>query len=224
MKYISFLVVLFFIFGNIACSSNEGISNKIEVETKAEKIEAKSLSLDDQVIIQKYKDKINSLDFSDKQLRYKTMRDNLSEISKIKNDDEREKLQLNIYFALEMYKEAYELNSKILKRSFSNARLVSQCDLTYYAKRSKDEYKECHTKLASAFKKELKKTPKTEPEYIYVEWGYLLSMYKSGHKEYKQKLKEMFEAVDNDQIRLQFEGSYVLAVEQVESYKKLSHD
>ena len=49
-------------------------------------------------------------------------------------------------------------------------------------------------------------------------------MYKSGHKEYKQKLKEMFEAVDNDQIRLQFEGSYVLAVEQVESYKKLSHD
>ncbi|MEB3754076.1 hypothetical protein [Acinetobacter sp. MD2(2019)] len=89
-----------------------------------------------------------------------------------------------------MYKEAYDLNTRMLKNSFSKARLVSQCELSFYAKRPKQEYENCHEKLALAFQKELKITPKNDPEYIYGEWGYLLSMYKSGHTEYKTELKK----------------------------------
>ncbi len=64
------------------------------------------------------------------------MKDSLSEISKIKNDSEREKLQMQIYLATAMYKEAYDLNSKMLKTRFSEARLLTQCELSYYAKKT----------------------------------------------------------------------------------------
>ena len=47
------------------------------------------------------------------------MKDSLSEISKIKNDSEREKLQMQIYLAAAMYTEAYDLNSKMLKKGLA---------------------------------------------------------------------------------------------------------
>lgn len=224
MKCISFLVMLFFILGNIACSSNESIFNKVEAEAKVEKPKAKSLSLEDQEIIKKYNDKINSLDLRDRDLVEKVRRDSLSEINKIKDDNARSKLQMEIYLSLAMYKEAYELNGKMLKKSFSPARLMHQCELSYYAKRPQKEYEVCHAELASAFEKELLKKPKTDPEYIYGEWWYLLSMYKSGHKEYEIKLKEMLNSIEDEQLKFQFESSYELAVEQVKSYDKPRDD
>ena len=224
MKYIPFLLMSFFLFCTVACSSNEDISNSVEVEAKAGKSEVKSLSLEDQTIIKKYKEKVYSLDLRDRELVEKVRRDSLSEISKIQDDNERSKLQMEIYLSLGMYKEAYELNGKMLEKSFSEGRLIHQCDLTYYAKRPKQEYEACHARLALAVEKELKIKPKTDPEYIYGKWGYLLSMYKSGHDEYRWQLKEILESIKDDQIRLQFEGSYELAVEQVKSYEKPNDD
>ena len=49
-------------------------------------------------------------------------------------------------------------------------------------------------------------------------------MYKSGHAEYQDKLKKMLDSAKDEQMKLTFENLYVLAIEQVESYKKLSHD
>lgn len=46
------------------------------------------------------------------------------------------KLQMQIYLATAMYKEAYDLNSKMLKTRFSEARLLTQCELSYYAKKA----------------------------------------------------------------------------------------
>ena len=188
------------------------------------RIHIKSLSLEDQTIIKKYKEKVDSLDLRDRELVEKVRRDSLSEISKIQDDNERSKLQMEIYSSLGMYKEAYELNGKMLEKSFSEGRLIHQCDLTYYAQRPKQEYETCHAKVALAFEKELKIKPKTDPEYIYGEWWYLLSMYKSGHAEYQEKLKKMLDSIQDQQTKFNFESSYALAVEQVESYKKLSHD
>lgn len=224
MKYIPFLVMSFFIFGNIACSSNENISNKVEIETKAEKPEVKSLSLEDQAIIKQYNDKINSLDLSDRDLVDKARRGSLPEISKIKDDNERSKHQMEIYLSLEMYDDAYDLINKQLKESFSFSRLFTKCTLSYYAKRSKAEYEKCYADLAVEIQKELKLPHNNEAEYIAAKWGYLLFMYQSGHKEYEIKLKEMLNSIEDEQLKFQLESSYELAVEQVESYEKPSDD
>ncbi len=131
---------------------------------------------------------------------------------------------MNIYMQLGMYKEAYELNGRMLKDSFTIERLILQCDLVYISKRSKAEYEQCYARLAIAFRKELKGMRRSDPEYAYSEWGYLLFMYKSGHDKYKEKLKKMLDSAKDEQMKLTFENLYILAVEQVESYKKLSHD
>ena len=147
------------------------------------------------------------------------MKDSLSEISKIKNDSEREKLQMQIYLATAMYKEAYDLNSKMLKTRFSEARLLTQCELSYYAKKPKNEYEKCYAQVASLLEKTLKVTPKNDSEYLYGEWGYLLAMYKAGHEEYRQKMEDFIHSTQDKTLKYQFESSYELAIEQIASYQ-----
>ena len=212
------LVVFFFIFGSTACSSGEQAVADIKNKTSTSDVKKLNISAEDQFIIDSYKTRINTVDLSDTEVFKKVLKDSLVEINKIKNDYEREKLQLSIYSSLEMYEEAYELNSKMLKDSFGYARLMSQCELSYYAKRPQKEYEACYAELASAFEKELIKTPKTDPEYIYGEWWYLLSMYKSGHEEYEVKLKEMLNSIKDKEVKYQLESSYELAQEQKQSY------
>ena len=203
---------------NIACSSNAQNTS----ETKHD-IKESSISIEDKAIIKKYKDRINSLDFSDRELVNKTKKDSLPEIRKIKikikNEDEREKIEMNIYLSTGMYNEAYTLNTKILKSSPYSANLITQCELIHNLKLSKTEFERCHAKLALAIKKDLEKTSKNDPEYIYGEWGYFLSMYKSGHKEYDSQLKKILDSTKDEQIKFQLESSYELAVEQKNSYE-----
>lgn len=199
---------------NIACSSNAQNTS----DTK-HKIKESSISIEDKAIIKKYKDHINSLDFSDRELVNNTMKDSLPEIRKIKNEYEREKIEMNIYLSTGMYKEAYTLNTKILKSSPYPANLITQCELIHNLKLSKTEFEKCHAKLALALKKDLQKTSKNDPEYIYGEWGYFLSMYKSGYKEYESQLKKILNSTKDEQIKFQLESSYELAVEQKSSYE-----
>ena len=49
-------------------------------------------------------------------------------------------------------------------------------------------------------------------------------MYQAGHKEYEPKLKEMLNTIDDEQLKRQLETGYEVAVEQVKSYEKHSHD
>lgn len=220
MKYFLIFLTVFLIFGNTACSSNEHNTSHTEAKPVQDNEDASNLSINDQIIIQKYKDTINNLNFREREHANKVMKDSLPEISKIKNDYEREKLQMQIYLATAMYEEAYDLNTKMLKDSFSEERLVTQCELSYYAKRPKKEYEKCYAKLASSVEKTLKVTPKNDPEYIYGEWGYLLSMYKSGHEEYQQKIETFVNSISDETMKFQFESSYELAIEQRENYKK----
>ncbi len=194
---------------SVACSS----SGKEALEAKAESKESK-VSIEDQAIIKKYKDHINSLDLSDRSAVDKTMKDSLPEISKIKDEYEREKLQMNIYLSTGMYEEAYALNTKILKAHPFITNLLTQCELIYNLKRPKLEFEKCHEKLALAFQKELDSTSKNSPEYAYSQWGYFLSMYKAGHEDYKLKLEEFLNSTKDDQVKKQLENSYELAKEQ----------
>lgn len=109
MKHYSILAVLFFTFSSTACSSSENTSNNHKVEIKQSKEDASNLSLADQAIIKRYKDTVNSLDFRDREHASQIMEEKLSEINKIQNNYERENLQMQIYLATDMYKEAYDL-------------------------------------------------------------------------------------------------------------------
>lgn len=215
MKQFRIFPIIFFTLLSIGCSSGVSSDNNVLKDSD----NTSMISIEDQNIIKAYKDKINSLDFSDRELVNKTMRDSLPQINKIEDDYEREKIQMNIYFALEMYKEAYDLNEKQIKNNPNPQNLIIKCELIHTLKYSRKEYEACHTELASVFKKELEVTPKNSPEYIYGEWGYLLSMYKSGHNEYQIKLKKMLDSIKDEQIKFQLKGSYALAVEQMKSYK-----
>lgn len=221
MKYSFILFVVFFIFGSTACSSGEQAIADMNNKALTSNVEKLNISAEDQFIIDSYNERINTVDLRDNEIFQKVLKDSLIEVNKIKNDYEREKLQLNIYSALSMYKEAYELNSKMLKKYFSFSRLIHQCSLSYYAERPKAEYEKCYADLALETKKELKNPPENEVEYLALKWGYLLFMYQAGHKEYEAKLKEMLSSIEDEQLKFQLESSYELAVEQVESYKNL---
>lgn len=224
MKYFFIFLVGFFIFGSTACSSSEQGVIDIENKVSANDVKKEIISAEDQLIIDNYKKRINTEDLSDTEVFEKVLKDSLVEVNKIKNNYEREKLQLNIYSALGMHKEAYELNGKMLKDSFSFSRLYTQCILAFSAQRPKSEYEKCYADLAVEMQKELKLPHNNEAEYIAGKWGYLLFMYQAGHKEYEPKLKEMLNTIDDEQLKRQLENGYEVAVEQVKSYEKHSHD
>lgn len=218
MKYFCIFLTAFLIFVNTACSSNEHDTSYNEVKPAKDNEDASNLSVEDQKIIKKYKETINNLNFREREHANKVMKDSLLEVGKIKNDYEREKILMQIYFATAMYKEAYDLINKQLSESFSFARLMTKCTLSFYAERPKAEYEKCYSDLAVEMRKELMKTPQTDPEYIAGEWGYLLFMYQGGHEEYEVKLKEMLNSIKDKQLKYQFESSYELAQEQKQSY------
>ncbi|MEB6565186.1 hypothetical protein MXL26_07395 [Acinetobacter towneri] len=219
MKFFLTFLAVFFIFGNTACSSNDHNTRHTEAKPIRDSDATLNLSIEDQTIIKKYKDTIHNLNFREREHANQVMKDSLPEISKIKNDHEREKLQMQIYLATAMYQEAHDLNGKMLKDVFSEARLLTQCELSYYAKRPQNEYEKCYAELALLLQQTLNDTPKNDPEYLYGEWGYLLAMYKAGHEEYKQKMEEFIHSTQDETMKYQFESSYELAIEQVASYK-----
>ena len=111
-----------------ACSNIYDVNIEKNNVAKEEKQNLK-ISFEDQVIIKKYKDLINSLDFSDRTLVDKTMKDSLSEISKIQNKYEREKIQMNIYLSTGMFQKAYELNNQQFEEEPTAKNLVAKCEL-----------------------------------------------------------------------------------------------
>ena len=192
-----------------ACSSNVHDISDVKAESKESKV-----SFEDQAIIKKYKERINGLDFSDRALVDKTMKESLNEVSKIQDVDEREKIQMNIYLSTGMYQEAYNLNTKIIRDYPYIANFITQCELIDQLKRSKKEFESCHEKLALLIKKELKNTSKSDPEYAYGEWGYLLSMYKAEHHEYKHKMEQFIKSITDEKMKELFQSYYELAIEQ----------
>ena len=205
-------------------SKNSPMNEKQIVVQQSEEPVKVVLSEEDKKLIEEYNRIFDYLINGSEEEYHKKLKAFLPKVQSIKNNKERNNAFMNIYMQLGMYKEAYELNDKILKDSFSIERLILQCDLVYISKRSKAEYEQCYARLAIEFRKELKGMRRSDPEYAYSEWGYLLFMYKSGHAEYQDKLKKMLDSAKDEQMKLTFENLYVLAIEQVESYKKLSHD
>lgn len=207
-------IVCYFLIST-ACSNVYDVNIEKNNVAKEEKENLK-ISFEDEAIIKKYKDLINSLDFSDRILVDKTMKDSLSEISKIQNKYEREKIQMNIYLSTGMYQEAYELNNQQFEEEPTAKNLVTKCELMQLLKHTKTLIRECNKNLAQSFEEELKKVSRDDPLYIYGEWGYLLSMYKAGHKEYKQKMQNFINSTSDETTKFQFKNSYDLAIQQSE--------
>lgn len=206
------LLVSIITFSSVACSQNE-ISVKEKDQQNSKESSSVELSANDKQIFDKYENlnknsrTLVQEDFVIKQKEF------LPEVLKIKDKKTREKLQMQIYLATEMYEEAYDLNEKMLSESFSLARLMTRCELSYYAKKPNQDFKECYSELAIIVQKELETTPKNDPKYLYGEWSYLLFMYKSGHHQYKQKMENFINSTKDETAKYQFQSSYEMAIE-----------
>lgn len=213
MKYFLIFLTVFLIFGSTACSPNKHNASHTEVKPVQDNEDASNLSIDDQTIIKKYKDTINNLNFREREHANKTMKDILPEIRKIKNDYERQKIEMQIYLATSMYQEAYDLNNKRMEEDPSTQRQFMKCELMKSLNLAQALIKSCHAKLAQDIHKELDNSSKDDPLYIYGEWSYLLAMYQAGHDEYKQKMQDFIAATKDETMKTRFKDSFELATQ-----------
>ena len=121
MKYFFIFLTLFFIFGSTACSSEKISLNQNEVKEAQKKESISTLSKEDTAIINDYKNTINKLNLRDKENADKVMKDSLSEIKKITNNQERQKIEMQIYLATGMYEEAYNVKGLFQSGTFSDS-------------------------------------------------------------------------------------------------------
>lgn len=206
-KYLIISILFCTTFTITGCSSAQDISKENIV------VEEQNISQSDEIIIKKYKTLVNNIDLMHNPESKEKLRNFLQESNKIQNKDEREKIEINIYLALEMYKEAYELNKKQLEDKPSQANLFRHCELMQILKYSQNELQACQSKIAESIKDELDRMPKDDPSYAYVKWGYLLAMYKSGHSEYEKQMEKFIKLTTDETMKFQFQSSYEMAIE-----------
>lgn len=197
----------------ISCSKAQDIAFEKESITE-EQNDAPKITAEDQAIKDKYKELINGIGLNDREVSHSRFRKFLPEADQIKNKYEREKIQMNIYLYLEMHKEAYDLNEKQLAEKPSLEKQVVKCQLLEVLNRKQDAIRSCNQKLAQYSYKELEDAPKDDPQYPYGEWFYLLTMYKAGHVEYKQKMEEFIASTTEGRMKREFQDSYDVATEQ----------
>ncbi|AVH13770.1 hypothetical protein MOW14_14310 (plasmid) [Acinetobacter indicus] len=189
-----------------------GCSNAQDISQKNQIVE-EQISESDKIIIQKYKTLINNIDSTRTPESKEKLKNFLKESSKIKNQNEKDKIEMNIYMALEMYKEAYELNKRQLEEIPSQSNLFKHCELMQILEYPQNDLQNCQRRIAESIKEELNKISKDDQAYAYAEWGYLLAMYKSGHNEYKDKMEKFIKSTTDETMKFQFQSSYEMAIE-----------
>lgn len=210
MRNIFFITIIIYASMSLACSSAQDLPNK-----SIQSIEQQQdLSSNDQKIISQYKILIDSINVADRLETSKKLKNFLVQANQIQNKKEREKIQMNIYLGTEMYQEAFELNKKQLQEGYSESKLFMHCELMQILEFPLEDVQKCQSKIAVKLKHELESTSKEDPNYDYLQWGYLLSMYKSGHLEYKKEMEKFIQSIEDETMKFQFQSSYELALEQ----------
>lgn len=205
-KYLILTILFSTVFTITGCSNAQDIPKKNEV------VEEQKISLSDDIIIQKYRTLMNDIDIHNPKSKEK-LKNILLDVKKIQAQNEREKIEMNIYLSLEMYQEAYELNKKQLNERPTQAKLFKHCELMQILKYPQNDLRSCQSKVAEGIRNELKTIPKDDPAYPYAKWGYLLAMYKSGHGEYKEQMEKFINSTTDETMKFQFQGSYEMAIE-----------
>ena len=198
---------------SISCSKAQEIPFQKDSIAKEQK-DALKIAPEDQIIVDKFMSLVKGLGTSENETVKIELRELLPEVSRIKNKNERERIQRNIYTTLKMHKEAYELNEKQLAEKPTSEKLLIKCQLLEILNRTQDEIKSCNEQLAQHLHKDLNVAPKDDPQYPYGEWAYLLAMYKAGHSEYKQKMEAFIASTTDERMKSEFQDSYELATGQ----------
>ncbi len=198
---------------SISCAKAQEIPFQKDSIAKEQK-DALKIAPEDQVIVDKFMSLVKGLGTSENETVKIELRELLPEVSRIKNKNERERIQRNIYTTLKMHKEAYKLNEKQLAEKPTSEKLIIKCQLLEILNRTQDEIRSCNEKLAQHLHKDLNLAPKDDPQYPYGEWAYLFAMYKARHSEYKQKMEEFIASTTDEKMKSEFQDAYELATGQ----------
>ncbi|QMS81784.1 hypothetical protein [Acinetobacter baumannii] len=190
-----------------ACGNASNSAN--DTKTSQENV-VQHVSAEDQKIIDKYESYFKYYREGNFEEFQKKMKEVLPEVSKITNKSKREFMQMNIYMTLQNYDEAYALNEKQLSEKPNDlARLNFRCQLHTLQNKSSDVVSKCYDITAKALKAELEKPEsKKDPNYKQAEFTYLLTMYKAGHPEYKEKMQKFIEEIDDEALKTSLRTVY----------------
>ncbi|HAV2988541.1 hypothetical protein [Acinetobacter baumannii] len=196
-----------------ACSNATDSSKNVEKASSEEVV--KTVSLEDQKIIDKYESYFKYYREGNFEEFQSKMKEVLPEVSKISDKKKREFMQMNIYMTLQNYKDAYALNEKQLKEKPNDtARLTFRCQLLTLQKKEATLINKCYDNLADVLKVELDKPEnKSNPDYKIGEFSYLLAKYKAGHIEYKQKMQEYLAETKDEKLKASLTSLYDMEFE-----------
>lgn len=174
----------------VACSQ--------ETNTSTNNILSK-LSTDDRNLINQYEDIITSISKIDKITYQKNLKSFLPKAQRIQNNVKRNEIIMTIYLHTEQFNEALNFNKKLIKKN--PERIAFQCTLLETL--DKEEYikKQCYEESAKFMKKELDAFPRDDKNYESAEFLYFLEMYRAGHIEYKEKMKESINSMKNEDFK-----------------------
>ncbi|MDS7935686.1 hypothetical protein RMB03_17305 [Acinetobacter sp. V91_7] len=205
-----------FIIGSVLLSgcSNASDGTK-QTEVKTETIAPKTLSAEDQKIIDKHNEYIQKYSMEDKEIFQKHMREILPNVDKITDKRKRELLQMNIYMILNDYEKAHALNDKQLaEKPNDTARLTFRCQLFTMQGKEATLVNKCYDHVAEVLKVELDKPEnKIDPDYKIGEFSYLYAKYKAGHPEYKEKMQEYIAETKDEKLKATLTSLYEAEME-----------
>ncbi|WP_098728665.1 hypothetical protein [Acinetobacter baumannii] len=200
-----------FIIGSALLSGCSNVSDGTkQTEIKTEKTAPKTLSAEDQKIIDKHNEYIQKYSMEDKEIFQKHMREILPDVDKITDKRKRELLQMNIYMILNDYEKAHALNDKqLVEKPNDTARLTFRCQLFTAQGKEVTLVNKCYDHVAEVLKVELDKPEnKTDPDYKIGEFSYLYAKYKAGHPEYKEKMQEYIAKTKDEKLKATLTSLY----------------
>lgn len=199
----------------LTCACSNTTNSSKDIEKSPQNHETSVVSVEDQRIIDKYDSYFEYYREGNFEEFQKKMSEILPEIGKIQNKSKRELMQMNIYMTLQMNEEAYALNEQQLKERPNNpARLTFRCQLLELQDKERNLIHKCFDHAAEALKVELEKPElKSSPNYKLAEFSYLLTKYKAGHFEYKEKMQKHIEDTKDENLKITLKNVYSVEVE-----------
>jgi len=211
-KYVTPFIIISMALTSACSNATDSAKN---VEKASSEPVVKSISAEDQKIIDKYESYFKYYREGNFEEFQNKMKEVLPEVSKISDKNKREFMQMNIYMTLQDYEEAYALNAKQIKEHPENpALIIAKCQILTMQQKDKQLIAQCFDESANVLKVELDKPEnKKDPNYKQGEFSYLLAKYKGGHPEYKQKMQKYIADTKDEKLKASFTTIYDVEVE-----------
>ncbi|OTG85262.1 hypothetical protein B9T31_12340 [Acinetobacter sp. ANC 4558] len=206
----SFLIIL--VNSVLACSHN---NDKAQNNSQVRYEQKKDISAEDRRLIEEYNHIIEDLVNGDENKYQQELKLFLPKASQIKDSIERNNILMNIYMQTKQYKNAYKLNDVQIQEDPTANRLAFRCQILELLNKEQSVIKQCYEVSAKAIKVELEQIQKNDPMYNYAEFTYYLEMYRAGHTEYKEKMRQALSSIKDESMKMNANIWYEDAVSRV---------